>query len=108
MATDAYRLWYASGKIAAEYVVDTDGEYVGAYKAWQEDGREADDDIDDIRETCCFRTRLIFQIVRTNKKGADCAFFLFNCTNCMIAILVFTKYLIHKTRDLLNTRSKPT
>ncbi|WP_313043362.1 hypothetical protein [Acinetobacter sp.] len=47
---NAYRLWYASGKIAAEYVVDTDGEYVGAYKAWQEDGREANDDIDDIRE----------------------------------------------------------
>ncbi len=38
------------GKIAAEYVVDTDGEYVGGYKAWQEDGREANDDIDDIRE----------------------------------------------------------
>lgn len=49
-SNDVYSLWYASGKKAAEYVVDSDGEYVGAAKAWKEDGTAADDEIDDIRE----------------------------------------------------------
>ena len=46
----AYTLWYPSGQKATEYVVDLDDEYVGAYKAWKEDGTAADDQIDEIRE----------------------------------------------------------
>ena len=41
-------LWYASGKKAAEYVLDEDSELVKS-KAWKEDGTETDD-IDDVSE----------------------------------------------------------